>query len=84
MSMSAEDEKMFLNQVVCGSCFHRFTTIEDCQIHIMFVHEKQPTAHDIMEMLEQILVTVSRENNNGTKEVKSKPDDRTSPPQTIL
>jgi hypothetical protein len=58
--MSPEDEKMFLNQFTCGKCFHRFTAEEDCKLHIAIQHEHQPTPADLMEILEQILTTVSR------------------------
>lgn len=61
MSISREDEQMFLNQIVCGNCHHRFTTLEDCQLHILIKHEKQPSPAEIMEILEQILITVSRD-----------------------
>lgn len=56
-----EDQLMLASQVVCGYCHHRFTTQEDWQIHFMFVHDKQPTPKDLMEMLETILITVSRD-----------------------
>lgn len=56
-----EDSALFYNQIVCAKCLHRFSTLEDCQVHIAIVHEKQPKGSDIMDMLEIILTTVSRD-----------------------
>lgn len=61
--MSPEDVVMFLSQVSCAKCHHRFTNKEDYEVHEFIIHQGQPTPQDMMSMLELILTTVSRDYN---------------------
>ena len=50
-----EDEQMLQSQVVCPTCLHRFTTMDDCNIHILVAHNKQPLASELNEKLDRII-----------------------------